>query len=165
MAKNKFEKALIKRDGRKITKKNISYIDDILVDVFNHYEYMIHSKKQFKELVEIYFEYIAKETDNKDVFSMELPCIGTLYKNTHLLKNRRRYLATDDRDEIDSQINELVYFRDEINHLTPHRRTPISFSYYPELKEEYDVERPYTKDRQSLEILLVAEEIQNKTNR
>lgn len=144
---------------------DISYIDDILDEMLHFREYVL-TRKEIKQAVEIYFEFIAKETANKDVHSMHLPFIGTLCRNMYFMKNARWTYPKDDpkRELLAEQYKELEYFKDEICPTTPHKRVPLSFSYYKEIKDEWEVERPYKKDRQSLEILAVAEEIQNNTN-
>ena len=126
-----------------------------------------YSKEMIKDLMETYFDYIIEESKSDDCHSFEIPYLGTLYRSSPLLRNSKYNYKknSQERKKIEETLKELKYFTQEINKNSPHKRLPISFSYYNILKKEWDIAPPYTLDRQSLEILSVTEAIQNKANK
>lgn len=147
--------------------KQISYLEDIVEETHGKLNQKTYSKELIKDLMETYFDYIVEESKTGDCHSFEIPYLGTLYRSAPLLRNSKyKYnKKSQERKEIESTLEELKYFTQEINKNSPHKRLPISFSYYSILKKDWEIAPPYTLDKQSLEILSVTEAIQNKANK
>ena len=145
--------------------KPISYIDDILDEVLEKNTFY-YSRPQLKEAVKIYFDFLVAETKTNDVYAMKIPSIGRLYKNFNLTRNSVGKLQTDSKEKKEQTelLTEFRYNIDESIGFKAHNYTPYSFEYYKILKSKYIIKCPYDFDKQSLEILNIVEQIQNKNS-
>lgn len=142
----------------------LSYLDDILKEVFRKHK-LKYDYKQSLEGVKWMFEYIVHETKNPEVFAIDLPHLGHLYKNNSLLINSKKFYNVDSEEYsvITDQIQQIKRFADETSWQTPHLKLPLFRSFERYLKERFEITDIGRKmHKVSYEIYAAVEKIQNK---
>lgn len=142
----------------------ISYLDDILKEVFRKHK-LKYDYKQCLEGVKFMFEYIVQETKNPEVFAIDLPYLGHLYKNEKFLINSKQLMAVESEEYIQAmdQIQQIKRFADENPGIPAHKKIPYSFSFEKFIKGKYEITDVCRKMyKQSYEVYAAVEDIQNK---
>jgi nucleoid DNA-binding protein len=117
--------------------RNLSYTEDILDDL------ELNTKK-YQDIVSDFFEFIAQETKEKEVYAIELHKIGVLHKNMRMLQNHKTTKSRDSEDykDLEDQIAMIKWFKEDSNFKTPHANTPGSWCLKDLLDHKYDLQ-PY----------------------
>lgn len=144
----------------------ISYTEDVLKEVFRRHR--LTEKYNFKQCLEginIMFDYIAHETKNPEVFAIDVPYLGHLYKNKNFLINSKKVYNRDSKEyaEIEDQIEQLKRFADEQNKITIAQKIPFSWTFERFIKERFVITEACRKMyKQNYEVYACVEYLQNK---
>ena len=140
--------------------RSISYTEDILED-------LNCNTKEYQDLVGHFFEFVAQETKESEVFAIDLHKVGVLHKNIRLLQGHRQKKERESEEykDIENQIAKIKWFKEEVNFKTPHTLTPGSWCLKDLLDDKYELKDYYTLDRQSKEVYVALEKETNKNNK
>ena len=97
--------------------KSVTYTEEVLREALRKSD-LTFKRFSFEEALDgmrLMFDYIISETKEEEVFAINLPKFGILYKNLHFLRNTFRQNAYSDEkiEKLKKQIMELVYFNDQ----------------------------------------------------
>lgn len=146
------------------TDKPLTYLEDVLKEAlrksrYDPQKYLTYDKAL--EAVKLMFEYIVFETGQEEVDAIDLPKLGTLYKNIKYLKNSPR----DKEGKVDNKIKELQYFCDENGINAIHNRAPLTFSFDKKIKEKFEINKiSRMMSKPNLDVIAAIEKLQNKQN-
>lgn len=123
--------------------RSISYTEDILDDINRN-------DKAHKEVVDIFFDFVAQETKRSDIFAIELFKVGVLHKNARFLQNHRTNKKVDSEEyrDLEEQILKIKHFKEQVNFRTPHAATPGSWVLRDLLQNKYELDFCQNMDRQ-----------------
>jgi len=140
--------------------RKISYTEDILDD-------LNCNTKEYQDLVGHFFEFVAKETKESEVFAIDLHKVGVLHKNIRFLQNHRTRKDKDSEEyrDLENQIANIKYFKEEVNFKTPHTQTPGSWCLKDLLDEKYELSPYDTMDKQYKNVYAALEKETNKNNK
>jgi hypothetical protein len=142
--------------------KPLTYTDDVLKEAlrksdFDPTKYLTYEKSL--DAIKTMFEYITFETKQHEVYAIELPKIGTLYRSLPLLKNKTR----DEQGIIENQVKTLQYFCDENGIKSFHNKIPLAWSYHKPIKEKFEIyKNTRMMSKINLEVITATEKLQNK---
>lgn len=142
----------------------LSYLDDILKEVFRKNK-LSYDYKQCLDGVKWMFEYIVHETKNPEVFAIDLPYLGHLYKNNNFLINSKKVMevGSEPYKQVEDQIQQIKRFADENGWSTPHLKKPLFYSFNKYVCEKFEITDTARKMyKPSHQIYAAAEYIQNK---
>lgn len=141
--------------------KPLTYIEDVLKEALRKSNFKTDKCLDYDralEAVKIMFDYIAFETKQEDVYAVELPKVGTLYKNVNLLKNFPR----DEEGKIENQIKTLQYFTDEVGISSYHSKVPIAWTYHRYISKHFEINKATRMmPKINLDIIAATEQLQN----
>lgn len=140
--------------------RSLSYTEDILDD-------LNLNTKQYQDIVGNFFEFIAQETKEKEVYAIELHKIGVLHKNIRFLQNNKAKNNRDSTDykDLENQIAKIKWFKEDFNYKTPHVNTPGSWCLKDLLDDKYELSPYDTMDRQHKNTYAALEKETNKNNK
>jgi len=144
--------------------KQLSYLDDILKEVFRKHK-LKYDYKQCLDGVNWMFEYIVQETKNPEVFAINLPYLGHLYKNQNFLINSKKFMevGSEPYKKVEDQIQQIKRFGDENGWATPHLKLPLFFTFNKYICERFEItETARRMHKPSHQIYAATEYIQNK---
>ena len=147
---------------QKHNNKPLSYLEDVLKETlkkskFDTTKYLTYEKSL--EAVKAMFEYISFEILQDEVYAVELPKLGIIYKNLHLLRNKTK----DEEGKVNEQIKRLQYFSDENGIDSFHNRAPYTWSWDNTIKSKFEVNSNTKRmSKINLEIIAATEKLQNK---
>ena len=123
--------------------RSISYTEDILDDVNRN-------DKAHKEAVDIFFDFVAQETKQPNVFAIDLFKIGVLHKNARFLQNHRtkKDIGSEEYKDLEEQILKIKHFKEQVNFRTPHSAIPGSWVLRDLLQNKYELDFCQNMDRQ-----------------
>ena len=123
--------------------RSLSYTEDILDD-------LDCNTKEHQALVANFFEFIAQETKEKEVYAIDLHKIGVLHKNIRFLQNHKATKSRDSQDyaDLEDQIAKIKWHKETENFRTPHANTPGSWVLRDILADKYELQEYYTMDKQ-----------------
>jgi len=142
----------------------LSYLDDILKEVFRKHK-LKYDYKQSLDGVKWMFEYIVSETKNPEVFAIDLPYLGHLYKNKHFVINSKKNMdvGSETYKQVEDQIQQLKRFADENGWNTPHNKMPFFYSFNKYICDRFEITDVARKmHKPSHQIYAATEYIQNK---
>lgn len=147
------------------TVKKLSYIEDVLKEALRKSDFKTDKCLNYDralEAVKIMFDYIAFETKQEDVYAVELPRVGTLYKNVNLLKNFPR----DEEGKVENQIKTLQYFTDEVGISSYHNKVPYAWTYHRYINKHFEINKlTRMMPKINLDVIAATEQLQNNKNR
>jgi len=140
--------------------RSISYTEDILDD-------LNCNTKEYQDLVGHFFEFVAQETKEREVFAIDLYKIGVLHKNIRFLQNHKtkKDRGSEEYKDLENQIAKIKWYKEEVNFKTPHALTPGSWCLKDLLDEKYELKDYYILDQQSKEVYAALEKETNKNNK
>ena len=140
--------------------RSISYTEDILDDLGCN-------TKEYQDLVGHFFEFVAQETKESEVFAIELYKVGVLHKNMRLLQNHKTKKDRDSEEykDLENQIAKIKWFKEEKNFKTPHTLTPGSWCLKDLLDAKYELSSYDTMDKQYKNVYSCLEKETNKNNK
>ena len=153
-----------KRKSSTYSSNQISYTTDIVKEVIKREQWKKDYKKSV-EVMEILFDYIAYQSKQDNVFSFEIPFLGTLYKPISHFQIEKTKLPkdSDTRRQVEDEILQIKRFSDINGFKTPHNFQTFSKTFYKPILEEYEIEDiPRKMNTASLEILSAIEDKQNR---
>lgn len=141
--------------------KKLTYIEDVMREAyrksgFKSGKYLDYDRAL--DAVKMMFDYIAFECKQEEVFAIELPKLGTLYKNVNLLKNTSR----DAEGKIDSQIKELQWFTDMNGIASYHNKVPLAWTFHRYINKHFEIHKnTRMMDKINLDVIAATEQLQN----
>jgi len=144
--------------------RQISYLEDVVSTT------QLPTRVSFEQAVEAMehvFDFIVKESREKDVYAIDLPSLGVIHKNIFLMQNKQGdyKLETQERQDCVDQIQTMKMFKEETNFKTPHCKRPGTHVLFSYLRKKYDFAKEIKKlPKQSEEVYTALEIEQNKKN-
>jgi hypothetical protein len=142
--------------------RQISYLEDVAKTVVLPKRI---SFEQSVEAMEHVFDFIVKESKEKDIYAIDLPKLGVLHKNIFLMQNKQGDYKLDSQERQDcvDQIQTMKMFKEETNFKTPHCKRPGTHVLFSYLNKKYDFNKETKKlPKQSEEVYTALEIEQNK---
>ncbi len=145
--------------------RKLTYIEDVLKEALRKSRFKTEAGLDYEralDAVKLMFDYIAFETKQEEVYSIELPRLGTLYKNVNLLKNVNR----DEEGKIDNQIKTLQYFTDENGIQSYHNKVPYAWTFNRYINKHFEINKATRlMYKINLDVIAATEQLQNNKNK
>lgn len=142
----------------------ISYLEDLLKEVYRRHK-IKYDFDQSLDAVKKMFEFIVQETKNPEVFAIDIPYVGHLYKNKKYLINSKKIYNRNSEEYaiILDQIQQIKRFADECPGITPHVKKPFCWSFEKYITSKYEITEACRRMyKPNYDIYAAVEEIQNK---
>ena len=150
----------MQRNNNKPLKK-LSYIEDIMKEAYRKSRYNPEKTVTYEralDAVKMMFDYIAFETKSEEVFSIELPKLGTLYKNVNLLK----WASRDEEGKVEDQIKQLQYFTDMNGIASYHNKVPLAWTFHRYINKHFEIHKnTRMMAKINLDVIAATEQLQN----